>query len=310
MIYNGIGSISRRYLIRFITAVFFSFVVFPTVLLAKDGDIVQAKPALWVVEKGQNKTYLLGSFHLLPKNYTWYDGIIKMSFEASDELVLETDIDPKATAEIQGLVIKNGFFQDGDTLKNHLDSAHYQKMLKHAKGLMGVDEVMAAKSKPWFMAVQLSVVSIMSIGMDPASGVDVALQSKAMEKGKPIHGLETPTEQMMALIDHPLKVQSEMLEDTLDKLDDFQSYIASYLAAWASGDSDKISDTMVNDMAKHKEMYKALLVDRNNNWLPIVEGYINSEKNIFIVVGAAHLVGKDGLVNMLKEKGYKVEKVQ
>ena len=146
--------------------------------------------------------------------------------------------------------------------------------------------------------------------MDPESGVDKYLERLADQEKKPISGLETPQQSMNALINHPMSVQSAMLADTVDKLDDFRNFVNSYLEAWASGDADRMNKTIIKDMAEQPEIYKALLVDRNKNWLPAIERHINSGKTIFIVVGMAHMVGQDGLVRMLESKGYSVKKIQ
>ncbi len=306
MLFNILGKLSQP----FVAILFLGIITFSPPTAAETTDIVTAHPALWQVENGTGKVYLLGSFHLLPKNYRWYEGIIQTSLENSGELVVETDISTNGLGEIQAAVAKNAFFTDGDNLKNHLDAAHYQAMLISAKKLMGLTEDMAQRSKPWFMAIQLSMTAIMSSGMDPESGVDRYLQNIATKSGKIISGLETPTEQMMALIDHPLDVQTAMLVDTLDKMEDFKAYIDHYLEAWALGDADKINQTMVADMAEHEAMYQALLVNRNKNWMPTIENHIKSGKTVFIVVGAAHLVGADGIIKMLRDKDYQVDKIQ
>jgi len=303
----------RKLLVRFFIVTFlFGFVALPGGLSSSAGaaDNITARPALWMVKKGESRIYLLGSFHLLPTNYRWYDGIIRRSFEGADRLVLETDINPKGMAAIQGLIAKNAFFGPQDSLKNHLDDDHYRKLLNKTATLLKANEASVNRMKPWVMALQLSVAAVVGSGMDPNSGVDKYLQSRAKQAGKPVSGLETPRDQMMALIDHPLSVQVAMLTDTLDKLDDFKSYINSYLAAWASGNPDRMVKTMVDDMSENPAMYQALLVSRNRNWLPAVERYLTVGKTTFIVVGAAHLVGPDGIVRMLRDKGYKVEKIQ
>lgn len=306
----------RKLLGRFFIATFlFGIIALPCELSLAAGaknaaDIITVRPALWRVEKGESRIYLLGSFHLLPTNYRWYDGIIRRSFEGSDGLVLETDINPKGMAEIQGMIAKNAFFGPQDSLKNHLDDSHYRKLLEKSAALLKANEMSVNRMKPWVMALQLSVAAIVGSGMDPNSGVDKYLQTLAKRAGKPVSGLETPRDQMMALIDHPLSVQVAMLNDTLDKLDDFKSYINSYLAAWASGNPDRMVKTMVDDMAENPAMYQALLVSRNKNWLPGIEQRLKGRKTTFIVVGAAHLVGPDGIIKMLTDKGYKVAKIQ
>ncbi len=310
MILNVIGLLNRRMFLRLFGIFMIGFLAVSWSAKAEDVEIVNAKPAMWLVEKGQGKTYFLGSFHLLPKNYNWYNGLVQSSFISADEVVLEIQLSNKATAEIQAMFIQNGFFTDEDNLKNHLDAARYEKMLTYAKKYMGQEEAAAQKMKPWFMAINLSVLAIMSSGMDPNSGVDKFLAGQAQLARKPVFGLETPEEQMMALIDHPLDVQAAMLSETLDQLDDFKTVMNGYLDAWASGDGDRIASTMINDMRKYQGMYEALLVNRNRNWIAGLEGHINSGKTVFVVVGAAHLVGPDSVLKMLQDKGYKVAKIQ
>ncbi|MBL4802941.1 MAG: TraB/GumN family protein [Emcibacter sp.] len=306
MFFNMFGQVKLRLAIL----LFVGFAALSSPVRADETAVVNAHPALWQVQQGEGKVYLLGSFHILPANYKWFNGILRRSFEDSQELVMEAEMTPEAIASIQAMVIKNAFFEGDDNLKNHLDEVHYDKMLSYANKLMGLDEAGARKSKPWFMAIQMSLISFMSSGMDPNSGVDKFLEKAAQQGQKTISGLETPQDAMMALIDHPLTVQSAMLSDTLDRLEDFQSYIKKYLEAWASGDAARLAKTMVEDMAEQQEMYQAVLVDRNKKWLPAIEAHINSGKTIFIVVGAAHLVGPDGLVIMLQNKGYDVAKIQ
>jgi uncharacterized protein YbaP (TraB family) len=286
--------------------------IFPASVLSEQLTAVKATPAFWSVDGGQDKgkVFLLGSFHLLPKSYQWYEGKIREAFESSEELVMEVDMTPEATAEVQTMILKSGFFKDEDSLRNHLDEAHYGKMLQYAKNSLRLEEPMAKKMKPWMMAISLSVVAIMSTGMDPNSGVDKVLQEKAKNRDLPITGLETVKTQMQALMHHPLDVQVSMLNETLDQLDDINNVMEVSLKAWRAGDEQMIKERMVNDLKNYPGLYDALLVKRNNSWMADIEKYINSGKNIFIVVGAAHLVGSDGIVKMLKDQGYAVNRVQ
>ena len=290
----------------------FTTMIFPASVLSEQSTTVKATPAFWSVDGGQDKgkVFLLGSFHLLPKSYNWYEGKISEAFESSDELVMEVDMTPEATAEVQTMILKSGFFKDEDNLRNHLDEAHYGKMLQYAKNSLRLEEPMAKKMKPWMMAISLSVVAIMSTGMDPNSGVDKVLQGKAQNIDLPIAGLETVKTQMQALMDHPLDVQVSMLNETLDQLDDINQVMEVSLKAWRTGDEQMIKERMVNDLKNYPGLYDALLVKRNNSWMADIEKYINSGKNIFIVVGAAHLVGSDGIVKMLKDQGYAVNRIQ
>ncbi|WP_321397261.1 TraB/GumN family protein [Emcibacter sp.] len=268
-----------------------------------------ATPALWMVEKEDAKVYFLGSFHVLPKELTWYQGDIEKAFRESGTLVLETVMDAQSQGEIAMVMMTNSMLPQGYTLNGLLDEERYQKALKLALPL-GLSEAQVARLQPWYLAIMLSVQTIVANGLDPASGVDHFLQGLAGSEGKTITGLETAKEQIEALSHHPLDVQTDMLSDTLDKMDQFDDYMNSYISAWASGDDEQIAGTMLEEMKAYPSMYEALLVNRNRNWVPKIAEFIETGGTVMIVVGMAHLVGEDSVLHMLEEKGYRIERIR
>lgn len=315
---NIMSRLSRRLFAWRVGAYIIGAMLLPGLVSADEATVVKVRPALWVVEGAQNyerikrtgKVFLLGSFHLLPKTYRWYDGKISAAFESADELVVEVNMTPEAMAEGQRLLIENGFFTGEENLQNHLDAAHYSRMLEYSEKYLRLNEAVARKLKPWFMSISLSVVAIMSTGMDPNSGVDKILGDRAKKMHLPISELETVKQQMTFLMNHPMNVQTDMLKETLDQFDDFKSVIDAHLKAWSSGDEDLLEKAIIDDMKKNPDMYKALFVNRNRNWIPTIESHIQSGKTVFIVVGVGHLIGEDGVPKMLRDLGYKVNKIQ
>ena len=84
----------------------------------------------------------------------------------------------------------------------------------------------------------------------------------------------------------------------------------SLVDAWKKGDAKKLNDLMVAELkTKTPKLYKELLTDRNENWLPMIDAYQKTLQKEFILVGVGHLVGPDGIVEALRQKGYKVEKL-
>ena len=82
------------------------------------------------------------------------------------------------------------------------------------------------------------------------------------------------------------------------------------LAAWKSGNRSEMEKTITGEMKQDfPKIYKTLLVDRNNNWLPKIEVFFESTEKEFVLVGAGHLVGDDGILKKLEERGYKVEQL-
>jgi len=276
------------------------------------GEEQQAKvatPALWLAEKDQSKVYFLGSFHLLPPELQWYSDKIKAAFESADEVVLETVLTPQAQQEIQGMVLANMAMPPGETLAEYMKPEELDKLAVLAAPLgLGPDQLNGAR--PWFLALQLSITSIINNGFDPEAGVDKKLEKAAFKAGKTVSGLETSKDQMNALINHPLELQARMLADTVDKMADFEVYMDSYLNAWSSGDTQQIADTMVAEMKVYLPMYEALLVNRNKKWLPRIEFLLNKQQTTMIIVGTAHLVGEDSVIKMLEDKGYVFKRVQ
>ena len=82
------------------------------------------------------------------------------------------------------------------------------------------------------------------------------------------------------------------------------------VSAWRDGDMDALAELFVDDMRlESEELYDSLLLERNLNWLPVIEQMFQEDGNEFVLVGAAHLVGKDGLLNLLQAKGYQVKQL-
>jgi len=272
-------------------------------------EAVNAHPALWKVEKAEGSLYLFGSFHILPAHVKWYGGALKTAFEASDTLVLETVMTPDAMAQVQGIFAKRSFLPEGKSLHTLLDIEHFALATEIGKGF-GLSEEQVNRMQPWALSLNFAIMSMMKHGYDVNAGVDQLLQGKAGNMGKKLLGLESPVDGLNALTNHPLPLQATMLADTLEKLADFDTYTKKFLNAWTSGDTNALNEVMVKDMEKYVEVYEALLVKRNRAWLPAIEEMTAQGNNTFITVGAAHLVGPDGVVKMLRDKGYKVEKVQ
>lgn len=107
-----------------------------------------------------------------------------------------------------------------------------------------------------------------------------------------------------------MSVQLEILKDTLDQLDDLPKYMNKLLEAWKAADEKELATAFVDDMKKSPELYEALLVKRNKAWVPVLEKLMAAKQDNFVVVGTAHLVGSDSVLNMLKAKGYKISRVQ
>ena len=273
---------------------------------------VNANPALWVIENQGHKTYFLGSVHLLPKDVVWYGSKIKSAFEGADEIIFEIDMsDPQMEQKAQAIMMKYVKLPAGQTLKSLLDEDTYKRSMLLAKNLLGAPEASLSAFQPWFLSLQFAVRSMIKMGLDPNAGADKKIFSFAKYKNVKVSGLETIEDQINAIAGQKMPLQLKMLKNTLDQLDDLPKYVNKLLDAWKSGDEKELATAFIDEMKEEApELYEALLVKRNRAWIPVLEKLMTAKQNNFVVVGTAHLVGSDSVLNMLKAKGYKVSRVQ
>jgi hypothetical protein len=103
--------------------------------------------------------------------------------------------------------------------------------------------------------------------------------------------------------------QDHLLAESMTDMDTERANITRLADAWRVGDEPTVERIVLQGLKDDPQMYQRLLVDRNRNWLPTIESFFNRRGHTFVVVGAAHLVGPDGLLAILKSKGYSIEQL-
>jgi uncharacterized protein len=270
-----------------------------------------ASPALWEVRSpsSKGKLYLFGTFHLLPKSIEWQTKTFEKSAKSSKAFVFElTEADMK-NPENQQLLLSRGMLPSGQTLDQLVGPALFAKVEVAGKAV-GVPMVVLNRMRPWMASVLLAVQSAKAAGFEPGLGVEAILQARAAKANMPVTSLETMAEQVDALAAMDDDGGRQMLEETAAELVTAEKTFAQMLAAWASGDSRTIEAAFLNDMQSHPKAYDALLKQRNLRWLPKLEGLLAGRGPALVAVGAGHLVGPDGIVALLRAKGYQIKQVQ
>jgi hypothetical protein len=161
--------------------------------------------------------------------------------------------------------------------------------------------------KPWFAAINLIAMKLRALGLDPRRGVDQYLAAEAKRRDKPTSGLET-LEFQIGLLDQLSKQNQEaMLRETVTELDLLDRNIEEIVRSWLDGDETVLAKLLLVGMVQFPEIHQKVIVERNRRWVPEIEKLLEQRGGALIVVGAAHLVGGDGVIEMLKTKGYSVE---
>ena len=261
-----------------------------------------AQPALWVVKDADTTIYLFGTVHLLPNDTAWHSPALDEALTKSHKLYIEiTDDSP---AGVAALVLKYGL-DPAHPLADRLNKAELQQ-LQAAAEQAGVPGGMQTLNmmRPWLAALTLAAAPLLKAGLDPEHGVDKQLKAQMLAAGKQVLGLETSEQQIHLLADMPESTQMDFLRSTLKDVDKGPAQLTALIDAWKTGDVDKIARIEDEDMRQQSpELYRRLLVERNETWATKIAVLLKSPGTIFIAVGAAHLAGPDSVQAQLHKVG-------
>ncbi|MBB5863451.1 TraB/GumN family protein [Xanthomonas sp. 3058] len=276
---------------------------------AGDAGIGPPVPLLWKVDGKGGTVYLLGSFHLLkPSDYPLSPEVMQ-AFAKADRLVFELPPADAQSPELGSRMLQAARRTDGRRLQDVLDAKTWQALTRYARKYgMSIDHLQPLE--PWFVALTISLAQMSRQGMDPNAGLDHYLMDQAQARGKPADGLERADEQIALLDGMSPTEQHQLLEESLDEAD-AGDQLRQLHAAWRNGDVQTLSTQMAEDMRRHyPALYQDINVERNARWVPRLEQRLGKGSGTtLVVVGALHLLGRDGVVERLRARGYHVERI-
>jgi len=263
---------------------------------------------MWKAERSGRTCYLLGSIHFLNSRHYPLHPAIELAFDKSDVLAVEADISGAAGMSAATSAVHQATYQDGRTLKDEVSGKTLDMVKKKLAEInMGVDYML--KFKPWFVAMTIMQYQLAKLGYSADAGVDKYFLNKAAQKGMPVKELEGVNFQMNLFNSFSRMENEHFLLSTIISANQLHSQVTKIVNAWSAGDAQTMHRNNTNFLSQYPEllpMYKKLNDDRNVTMTQKIEMYLNSNKTHFVVVGAAHLAGPNGIVNLLRNKGYTV----
>ena len=267
-----------------------------------------AESSVWKVQKGASVFFLGGTFHLLRPSDFPLPPEFEKAYKASELLVFETDLGTLNEISAQQKLMASAMYADGSTIDKYLSPKTY-RLLNEFCTAKGIPLESLKHFKPSIIAVTLLSVELAKLGV-AQQGVDTFLYQLATQDKKATEGLETIDEQIQFVVGMGEGNEDAFITHSLKDLESIKQNYGNMVEAWKKGDINKLDELFVAEIkTKLPKLYKELLADRNAKWLPRIEAYRETPNKEFILVGAGHLVGPDGIIESLRRKGYTVKKL-
>ena len=267
-----------------------------------------AASPVWKISKGDARLYIGGTVHVLSKSDYPLPAGFDVAYKQAAQLVFETDMQKMAAPETRQLMLQQVVYTDGRNLKQVLKQQTFQELEAFlADKKVAVAGVVGLK--PGMLAVTLTMLELQRLGMGEA-GVDTFYQARALSDHKRLGQLEAVEEQIGFLASLGEGYENELIGYTLRDIKDLPRIMPLIKAAWRQGDLQKLEElALVPLKQEFPPIYQTLIVKRNKAWLSRIEAMLKNADVEFVLVGALHLVGEDGLLAQLAARGYQIQKL-
>jgi uncharacterized protein YbaP (TraB family) len=290
----------------------FALLLFPALALAmlapvscsKETDKAPPKgpSSVWRVEKNGNHIYIGGTIHLLREQDYPLPLVFEQAYAGSSKLIFELPPDADEDGAIMVRMRGMGAFGEGDSLGVHVAPETLKKVYAWADK-NGYPRAAVDKLRPWYLALTVAATEYSKMGANPTHGVDAQFEERAKKDGKPGEGLETIEFQLSIFANLNDKLQEELLLQTFTEAQTAAKDFEELITAWKSGDMPKLQEFLFRDADKYPELMEDFLFKRNKAWIPPLMKHLEKGEPVFVLVGAGHLGGEQGLLNLLKKEG-------
>ncbi len=264
----------------------------------------RAQSPVWALHGAHNTVYLAESVHLLKPGESTLPAAFTRAYDDSSLLVMEMDLAKLDSSEMTAWMLEHGRYPEGQSLTQALGPERFARVAAQAATLgLPLPLEQLAALRPWVVALTLTDLMYLKLGYDPQSGVEEQLLARAGRDGRSTAGLETLDEELGQLEHMSAEDQARFLELTLQDLKDTSSETDQMLSAWRTGNNTELAAQLSDAYQQFPELYRVLVSERNQHWLPQIKSYLGADHNVLVVVGALHVVGKGGLLELLRSAG-------
>ena len=264
---------------------------------------------VWKVQSDTSMLYIGGTIHVLRESDYPLPEEFDYAYQDADIIVNEVVLEESLTPEFQQLIMIKGVYIDGTTLDMVLSRKAYNVLELYCTDV-GIPVSSILQFKPFMVKLTLMSLELQRLGANQ-DGVDNFFYKRALTDGKKYEGLESVEEHIEIITSMGEGNESKFIISTIRGLRESGKNLDEVILAWRTADEKKINKLLIKGIKKDfPEDYMTLLVERNRNWLPKIEDYLQTPPKEFILVGIGHLMGEDGIIAQLKKRGYKIEKLK
>jgi uncharacterized protein YbaP (TraB family) len=266
------------------------------------------KHCLWRVRSVTNTIYLLGSIHIMKPDAFPLPTIMESAFDSSSLAIFEVDFTAEGSADAAVGALAAGMLPEGETLRDVVTPETY-RLTQQRLASVGYDIGRVERMRPWMVATTLALAELTRAGYSSADGIDRYFQRRALEAGKRVEGLETIEFQLSLFADMTREEDEAFLVETLHELETVIPLVDELTGDWRAGRIAEVEELLKSGYDGFPRLFAKLVTARNRTWVARLEELLAGSERAFVVVGALHLVGDQGIVELLRRKGYEVEQL-
>lgn len=266
-----------------------------------------AKSSVWKVTKGREHIYIGGTVHILPPSAFPLPKEFDKAYQDSDSIVLEAKLPDASDTAFQRLMTQKMAYSNGQSINDFL-SKNTQQQLSSYVSSFGGDMCRLEHLKPGFLLSMFALQEAQRAGLS-GEGVDVFYSKKAQQDNKQIVYFETAEFQINMLANLGIGNEETFIKSNLEEMQGFKTMFKDLLSAWRTGNEQQLVELAITPMASDSKSLKTLLIDRNKNWAKQIDNMFSDKDREFVLVGVAHLVGNNSVLDLLKAQGYRVQRL-
>ncbi|HIG29328.1 MAG TPA: TraB/GumN family protein [Verrucomicrobiales bacterium] len=270
---------------------------------------VEQPHLVWEALNGNTRVYLIGSIHALHQDDYPLPGAMSEAYRRAERVVFEIDFSEVTEVSVSTLSTRHGLYRRNESIRDHLSAENYRKLSRYfVENNLGPTPDQA---KPWLFSTTLLQTELSKLGLRGDLGVDSHFYGRALNESKPVSGLETLALQYSVLSGQDPERQIADLEQFLDSSSEMlKQEVIKIFDVWRAADEKALIDAYQELLKEDPGFFDLLLTKRNLSWMPQIEEFLSptDSTDTLVVVGALHMVGELGLINLLRNQGYDVER--